>query len=106
MRGGALDRVITLQAGVSTIDDAGTPTLTWSDFATDVRAELIEASTAEYLRGYGEGENTAVIFRTRWLDAVTPALRVQYAGRDFNVREVKEIGRRRGLELRCEEVRE
>lgn len=106
MRAGNLDRAITLQQqGAPVLDAAGTPTIGWADFAT-VRAQLIEAGADEYLRGYGEGENATAIFRIRWLDGVTPALRVQYAGRTFNVRETKEIGRRRGLELRCEEVRQ
>ena len=74
------------------------------DFAT-VRAQIIQASTEEYLRAYGEGGNTAIIFRLRWLDGVTVAHHVSFDGKTLNIRETKEIGRRKGLELRCEEVR-
>ena len=70
-----------------------------------MRASLIQASTEEYQRAYGEGGNTSIIFRTRFLGGVTTDHRVSYDGRILNVREVKEIGRRRGLEIRCEEVR-
>jgi SPP1 family predicted phage head-tail adaptor len=104
MRAGTLDRTITIQAFSSTVDDYGTPTETWTDFAT-VRAALVQASTDEYLRAYGETDALAVIFRTRWLDGLTTEHRVVYDGRNLNIREVKEIGRRKGLELRCEEVR-
>jgi SPP1 family predicted phage head-tail adaptor len=106
MRSGNLDRTIVLEVrGADTIDAAGTPSASWSPFAT-VRAQLIELSTQEYLREYGEGENAVAVFRIRWLDDVTPALRLVYGERTYNVRDVKEIGRRRGLDLRCEEVRQ
>ena len=104
MRSGKLDRTITIQALTATIDDYGTPTEAWADMAT-VRAQIVQASTEEYLRGYGETDSLAVIFRIRWLDGVTNDHRVVQDGKPLNIREVKEIGRRRGLELRCEEVR-
>lgn len=104
MRAGKLDRTIKLQSFSSTVDDYGTPVETWTDFAT-LRAQIIQASTEEYLRGYGETDALVVIFRIRWLAGVTAAHRVHYDGRNLNIREVKEIGRRRGLDLRCEEVR-
>jgi SPP1 family predicted phage head-tail adaptor len=104
MRAGSLDRTITIEALTVAVDDAGTTAETWTTFAT-VRAQIIAASTDEFFRGYGEGGNTVVAFRTRYLEGVTTDHRVAYDGRSLNIREVKEIGRRRGLELRCEEVR-
>ena len=107
MRGGKLDRTIVLQAdGIAEIDPAGTPTVPWAALAT-VRAELVEASTTDYLRGYGEGQGGLAIFRVRWRgDVVASAVRVLFEGRTFDLKDVKQIGRRRGLELRCEEVRQ
>lgn len=104
MRAGSLDRAITLQAFSNTVAPDGTPIAAWSDAAT-VRAQLVEASTDEFLAGYGESDKTVAIFRIRWLDGVSTAQRVLYQGRTLNIREVKEIGRRKGLELRCEEPR-
>ena len=104
MRAGKLDRSIKIQAFTSTVDEYGTPVEAWTDLAT-VRAQIVEASTEEYQRAYGEGGNTVVVFRIRWLAGVTTAHRVVYAGSNLNIRDVKEIGRRKGLELRCEEVR-
>jgi head-tail adaptor len=65
----------------------------------------VQASTDEFLAGYGESDNTVIIFRIRWLVGVTTDHRISYDGKFLNLRELKEIGRRRGLELRCEEVR-
>lgn len=105
MRAGKLDRLIIIQAntGPST-DEYGTPSEGWVDVTT-LRAQLVEASTEEFLRGYGETADTAIIFRTRYLAGVTTDHRVEYDVAHFNIREVKEIGRRKGLELRCETVR-
>lgn len=109
MRAGNLDRTIFLHSpDMYTVDAAGTPETEgqYPFYGTQVRAQLIEASTEEYQRAYGDGGNMAVIFRTRWLDGVTTAHSVTYADKTFNIRDIKEIGRRKGLELRCEEVRE
>jgi len=104
MRAGKLDRSIKIQAFTSTVDDYGTPIEAWTDFATR-KAQLIEGSTDEFLAEYGESTSSTAAFRIRWLDGVTTEHRVQYAGRNLNIREITEIGRKRGLELRCEEVR-
>lgn len=104
MRAGKLDRIVTLQNVTRVSDGGGGQIETWTDFAT-LRAQLVQASTEEFLRGYGETEDIAVIFRTRWLDGVNLQHRVSYAGKFLNIREIKEIGRRRGLEIRCEQVR-
>ncbi|MAA98671.1 MAG: head-tail adaptor protein [Stappia sp.] len=105
MRAGKLDRLITLQGVTHTVDAYGTPVETWADFAPPVRAQVVQSSTDEFLQAYGETDSFAVVFRIRWLAGVTPDLRVSYEGKTLNIREIKEIGRCKGLELRCEEVR-
>lgn len=106
MRAGKMDREITIEAYTRTgTTPGGAPIMTWATFAT-VRAQLIQSSIEEYQRAYGEGANTAVIFRIRWLEGVTVEHRIRYAPETYlNIREIKEIGRRKGMELRCEEVR-
>ncbi|MBN9018451.1 MAG: phage head closure protein [Rhizobiales bacterium] len=106
MRAGKLDHVITIEAVSDGVPDAyGVSEPAWSAFAT-VRAQILQQTTDEYLRGYGEGSATVVSFRLRWIDGVTVKHRVIRTGVAFNIREIKEIGRRAGLELRCEEIRE
>lgn len=107
MRAGKLDKVIEVETTVpaepdeyGVVDPAG-ETVT----SRTVRAQIIQASTEEYLRGYGEGENTSIVFRIRFLAGVTTDGRIKFNGEHFNIREVKEIGRRVGLDLRCEAVR-
>jgi len=99
MRAGRLDRTITLQRLTSAPDDFGTPVETWTEVAT-LRAEVVQASTAEFIRA-GAVDETVIVFRTRYLAGITNADRVVHAGAPFDVKETKEIGRRRGLEIRC-----
>jgi SPP1 family predicted phage head-tail adaptor len=103
MRAGNLDRVITIQGAATTINPNGTPLETWSDLET-VRAQVVQASTDEYIRGNGATDKTVIVFRTWWIDGITNANRVIYNGQNFNIKETKEIGRRNGLELRCEAI--
>lgn len=105
MRAGQLDRSITIQRFTTVIDDYGVSHETWADVAT-VRAQLIESTVEEYQRAYGEGSNTAVIFRIRHRDDIGLEQRVLYQDKALNIRDIKEIGRLRGFELRCEEVRQ
>lgn len=100
MRAGNLDRSITVQSFTSTVNEYGTPIETWTDVAT-VRAQIIQSSTEEFLTS-GATDETVIIFRTRYFAGVTTSSQVLYEGQTFNVREVKEIGRRKGLDLRCE----
>ncbi|WP_328591732.1 phage head closure protein [Pararhizobium mangrovi] len=99
MRAGKLDRTISLERQTETVADSGAISKTWTKIAT-VRAEIVTASMHERLTGYGEAENGNVVFRIRYLAGLTTADRVTYDGKHFDLDEIVEIGRRRGLELR------
>lgn len=101
MRAGKLDRTIRIDRySAGTPDDFGTVTAGWEALAT-LRAQVVQSSTEEFIKAYGASDETVVIFRTRYLSGVTNADRIVYEGQTFNLKEVKEIGRRRGLELRA-----
>ncbi|MEO9340466.1 phage head closure protein [Mesorhizobium sp. SB112] len=100
MRAGKLDKTITIDRFTSTVDDYGTVIEDWTTVAT-VRAQIIQASTEEFMRSFGVSTETAVVFRIRNIDGLTTADRVIYGGRQHDIKEVKELGRREGLDLRC-----
>lgn len=100
MRAGKLDKTITIERHAITVDDYGTQTEGWSQIAT-VRAQLVQSSTEEFIRSFGSTGETAVIFRIRHRDGLKVADRVTNQGQVFDVKEIKELGRREGLELRC-----
>lgn len=100
MRAGKLTETIILRS-VEYVDDGyGGQEIVETDHAT-LRAQIIEESTDEYVRNYGTSTERLRIFRTRWLDGVSPEWTVVHDGLTFNIKQIKEIGRRRGLELRC-----
>lgn len=105
MKAGQLDRTITIQRMTATVDDYGTPSQTWADIVT-LRAQKVQASTDEFIRGAGATDVTAIVFRTRYFDGITPADRVAHDGKFHNIKETKEIGRRQGLEIRTELIGE
>jgi SPP1 family predicted phage head-tail adaptor len=100
MRAGKLDKSITIERSAAVVDDYGVPSEGWSPVAA-VRAQIIQANTEEFLKGFGETSETAVVFRIRHLDGLKVADRVTYDGRPYDLKEIKGLGRRAGLDLRC-----
>lgn len=100
MRAGRLDRIITIQRSTQSVNDNGTPVFSWSNL-TVMRAQIIEMNTEEFIRAFGASDETLIIFRTRFHDGVTNADRIVFDGAEYNIKDMKEIGRRRGLEIRC-----
>jgi SPP1 family predicted phage head-tail adaptor len=100
VRAGKLDRTIALERQIETVAPSGTVSTAWANIAT-IRAEVVQQSANEFLSGFGEAENGTVIFRVRYLPGITTADRVTYNGTAYDLEEIKEIGRRRGLELRA-----
>jgi len=103
MRAGNLDREIIIQSSTTVISDAGTPEVTWATVAT-LRAQRIEATTDEYIRGYGASTERVMVFRTRYVDGVTAADQIVFEDQPFVIKQIKELGRRQALEFRAERI--
>lgn len=101
MRAGNLNREIAIEKQTETVDEYGSLNSDWTAIGY-FRAQLVEATTDEFMRGYGAASEHVVIFRIRYIPSVAVGDRVAYGCDDFTIKQVKEIGRRRGLELRCE----
>lgn len=100
MRAGKLHETITIDRLGTTVDDYGTTSEGWTIVAS-VRAQLIQASTAEFLAAYGSKTEAVAVFKIRHLDDLHPDDRVTHAGTAYDIKEIKPLGRRQGLELRC-----
>ncbi len=99
---GKLTRSIEIQRATNTTDDAGAPVKVWSKLAA-VKAELVERATKdERIPDHGQISREALLFRMRWLSGVTLSDRVIYAGNDYEIKKIAEIGIRRGLEITAE----
>src|SRR5690349_19172458 len=94
IRAGSLDRSIVIEAPnpAYDIDPTGAIQFGWTTLAT-IRARLAEQEVVEDVKAEGRGAVTTerLTFETRWLDNVTTACRVSYAGKVYNVKGVTEI---------------
>ena len=101
MRAGALDRLITITSAANTYGDPDeygvVPKL--SAQPVPIRAELLEAQADDSEHASGRLTKSFLSFRLRFLENVRPGDKLTYDGRDFEIRTVKEIGRRKSLEL-------
>lgn len=101
MRAGSLDRKIVVERYSLDGDDGyGNPAPQWAPWIT-VRAQIVQSSSEEFFLAGGLTEQVGILFRVRFVDSLSTADRIAYNGMLFNIKEVKEIGRRRGLEIRC-----
>ncbi|MCM2504099.1 phage head closure protein [Aureimonas altamirensis] len=96
-----LNHRIVIERQRETVDQYRQRVTTWTEVAS-VRAEIVTASLTELTKPFGEEDRSAVVFRVRHRGDILTADRIQHAGRLYNIRELVELERRRGLELRCE----
>lgn len=99
---GKLQHRISIEREAEIVTSAGHVRKTWATIAT-VRAEIVTATSTEFLAGWGEGDQNAAVFRIRWISGmeITTADRIAHAGKVYNIKSAIEIGRKRGLELRA-----
>ena len=100
IKAGKLDRYITLEREIEQVAASGAVSKFWAGFA-HVRAERLQASTEEYLAGFGEADAGGAVFRIRYLPGIITGNRVVCDGVAYDINEIAEMGRKRGLELRC-----
>ncbi|MDO6521284.1 phage head closure protein [Shimia thalassica] len=99
IKSGKLDRQIDIEWKKETVGSSGSVTSEWLHVSS-VRAELVQRSADEYLTGYGEAESRSAVFLIRYQSGITTADRVVWRGVAYDIDEIVELGRRRGLELR------
>jgi head-tail adaptor len=103
MRAGNLDRVIQIERESTALDLYSVPIKVWTAFAT-MRAQVLQFATDDLESERGNTTDTKITFRMRWMDGLSLDNRVSYQGQAFVIRQIKEIGRRVGLDVVCERV--
>jgi SPP1 family predicted phage head-tail adaptor len=98
MRAGQLDRTIELQSVATAPNSFGELVETWTTFASPAAAIVPtrgnERFTAQQLVGHA-----VTTFRIRYRTGLTVLNRIVYDGRQWDIHDVREIGRREGLEI-------
>lgn len=101
MKAGTLDRRVTIQRlTTGTPDEYGVPSSTWNDLRT-IWARVTPDSEDE---NYKLGVDLAFVLvkvQCRWFAGLTTTDRLMIADRQFDIRGIREIGRREGLEIKA-----
>lgn len=99
MDAGRLDRRVSILALTEGQDDYGGVTEIWSPL-TSVWARWLPGAGSERFAAASTYAETQGRFHIRWRSDITPQHRVAWDGKEFDILDVVEIGRREGLELR------
>ena len=99
MRAGDLDRSIDIQTSTATQNSVGEPILTWADVASAVPARVMPTRGGERFTAQQVVGDAVTTFRIRYRTGVTVRNRIVYDGKNWDIRDVREIGRREGLEI-------
>lgn len=104
MRAGKLDRRISIQEKVVTQDTGtGEEIVSWNEIAS-VWAQKVENVGQERFSSDQFVGKTARTFRFRWSNAtkaVTVTHRIVFDGVEHDIQNMREIGRREGIEVDC-----
>lgn len=104
IRAGKLRHRVTLQERSSSTEADGGQVNTWSDVET-LRAEVLDLRGREFLAAREAHAEVTVKVRIRYRAGVRPAMRLAFGSRVLDIVHVVDLaGRRRVLELLCQEV--
>lgn len=99
MRAGALDRRIDLQHRALAVSDAnGQRKASFTTYDT-VWAEKRDQRAREFFAAQGTNVEKATRFLIRWRSDVLQTDRIVFDGLSYDVVQISEIGRQRGLEI-------
>ncbi len=101
MKSGDLDRRIAIERATVTVNGYNEEVRSWTILAT-VWAAVWPIADGERWRAGEVGATVTHRFRIRWSSTVsdiTPADRISFDGRIFEISGSKEIGRREGIEI-------
>jgi SPP1 family predicted phage head-tail adaptor len=100
MRAGKLDRRVTIRRATVTYDAFNEPVQAWADVAT-VWAQQRPNRGGERFTAQEIAGAAVITFHIRHRSDVTVADRIQHDGREWDIRDVREIGRRVVTEIDC-----
>ncbi len=86
-----MNRQITIESPTMTANGAGGFTTSWNTFAT-VWAEVVPATGREIFDSDHMEEVQYATFTIRYLDGVTPTMRISFSGDYYNIRSIINSG--------------
>lgn len=100
MRAGKLDRRVTIRRATVTYDAFNNQVETWADVAT-VWAQQRPSRGSERFTAQEIAGAAVMTFHMRFRSDLTIKDRIQYDGREWDIADVREIGRRVVIEIDC-----
>ena len=98
MKAGKLDRKITIERLTSDNGFDGAGSDIWAPLVS-CAAGIRQMSGREFMTDTGILSEVKRVFYIRWLEGLRLTDRVIYAGKAHNIVEIREVGRRAGLEI-------
>ncbi|PBB85733.1 phage head closure protein [Mesorhizobium sp. WSM3876] len=100
---GRLDRRINIQRVTEGRDPTyGAVTETWADWKTGVPAGLTQSTGREFLNVDQPVSERRKLFLIRYIADLTFRDRVVFESANYDIKDIREIGRRRFQEVQCE----
>ncbi len=102
MRSGSMRHAVTIEAPTKTQDSTGSVVQSWDTFA-DVRASIEPISGREFFAASQVQSNVSTRIRIRFLDGVTPKMRVLHGADYYDIQAVLPDDRsgRHEMQLMC-----
>ncbi len=82
----------------------GEDTYDWADVASGVRVQVIQQSGREIFRSGALQTTVDTVFVMRYRPDITAVNRIVYDGKAYDLYAVRELGRKRGLEISAKAV--
>ena len=96
MKGGILDRRITIQNKSEVVATNGQRTLTWATFLT-IWSNPVEKDGFEKNDNNNRSTTRMVHFRIRYNGTITNEMRILWGSEYYKIEDTKELGRQEGL---------
>lgn len=104
MRAGGFDRQIVIEQRAVTRDAVGSEVESWSTFA-EVWAQKKDTSGREFYASNMESGEVTTKFTIRYLAGLQMDMRIKYDGLVYDIENISEIGRKRGIEISARAVK-
>lgn len=102
---GSFDRRITIQRVTESRDGATNAVVTsWADYLTDVPASIKRTTGREFLDADRIQSERRAVFTVRFAEITVIDRVIADDGLTYGITDIREIGRRRFLELACEAI--
>jgi SPP1 family predicted phage head-tail adaptor len=98
MNAGDLDRAIRIERATVVQNEFGEEIQTWRTVA-ECRAQVVPLRGAERFQSRQEFATAETHFRIRYRSGIKPTDRIVYDGQTYDITDIREIGRRVGLDI-------